>query len=256
MKKRELGFTIPELLVVIIITGLFVSLIMFFTFSYWRYGYLLDADLDTFITRLNAGDVLRELVGTSAGLTLQNGISDPNADNPDTNNANYWETIHAVPGTTNIPAAGSTKPLIYFRRFSFDASNNIIMNGTQPYEDEYVLYLDGSSKQLMLRSLANPTAPNNRLVTSCPPNIASSSCPADRTVATDISSVALRYFSRSGNTIDWTSITDPNTGQFAGPDFTAAEVVEFTLNLNKKPIFEKTYATVNNTVIRIALRND
>ncbi len=255
MKNQE-GFTLPELLVVTVITGFFIGLIVFFTVSYWRYSYLLEADLDSFITRLNAGDVLRESVGTSAGLIMQNGINDPHPNNPDSGNANYWEIIHAIPGTKSMPAAGDTTPLLYYRRLSFNSDGNIIMNGLQPYEDEYVLYLDGSSKQLMLRSLANPNASDNRLTTSCPPSIASSSCPADRIIATDIASVGLRYFSRSGNPIDWTSITDPLTAQYIGPDFTVVEVVEFTLNISKKPLFQKTNATVNSTIIRIALRND
>ncbi len=254
--KHEDGFTLPELLVVTVVTGFFIGLIVYFTFSYWRYGYLLEADLDTFITRLNAGDVLREQVGTSAGLIQQNGITDPHANNPDPGNTSYWIMMHAIPGTKTVPASGSTTPLIYFRRLSFNTSGNIIMNGSQPYEDEFVLYLDGSSKELRLRSLANPVAPSNRLKTSCPPSIASSSCPADRVFATDLASVGLRYFSRSGNPIDWTSITDPITGQYAGPDFTVVEVVEFTLNITKKPLFQQTNATVNSTVVRIALRND
>src|SRR5438034_623543 len=41
------GFTLSELLVVIILTAFFSILIMTFTFEYWRYAYLLQADLDT-----------------------------------------------------------------------------------------------------------------------------------------------------------------------------------------------------------------
>jgi hypothetical protein len=128
------------------------------------------------------------------------------------------------------------------------------MNGTQPYEDEFILYTDGTSRKLFLRSLANPAASGSRLKTSCtPPGTAS--CPADRAVAQDIASIDMRYFSRTGNLINYTSIVDPNTGQYIGPDFPAVEVVEFTLNITKKPIFQKTNATQNSTVIRIALRN-
>ncbi len=258
LNANEQGFTLPELISSLIITSLFVAVIMSFMFGYWKYSALLEADLDTLVTRLNAGDVLRDLIGTSAGLVTQNSIADSHTNNPDPANAsnNYWLPIHAIPGSTSIGAGGTTTPLVYFRRFSTNTSGAYIMNGTLPYEDEYVLYLNGTTKQLLLRSLANPSASGNRLKTSCPSNVATASCPADRIIASDLASVSMRYFSRTGNTIDWTSVYDSNTNSYAGPDFTAVEVVEFTVNLNKKPFLQQSStATQNSTVIRIALRN-
>ncbi len=255
MRKSASGFTLMELLVVIILAAFFSSLVVYFTFSYWRYGFSLQADEDTLTTRLNAGDLIRESVGTALGLIIQNSIPDSHALVLDPNNANFWLPIHAIPGTINVPAAGQVTPLIYYRRYSFDASGNYIMNGSQPYEDQYVLYLAGDSKSLMIRTLANPSATGNRLKTSCPPSLASVSCPADKTVATNLASVATRYFSRTGNLIDYTSVYDPNTNSYAGPDFTAVEVVEFTLNISQKTTFEKTAGTSSSTIIRIALRN-
>jgi prepilin-type N-terminal cleavage/methylation domain-containing protein len=255
MRKNSDGFTLMELLVVIILASLFSSLVLFFTFNYWRYGFSLQADEDTLTSRLNAGDIIRESVGTSAGLIIQNSIPDSHVLVPDPGNSNFWLPIHAIPGTTNVPAAGHVTPLIYYQRYSFDASGSYIMNGSQPYEDEYVLYLDGSGKSLMLRSLANPSASGNRLKTSCPPSLATAACPADKTVASNLASVAMRYFSRTGNLIDYTSIWDPNTNSYAGPDFPAVEVVEFTLNISQKTTFQKTAGTSSSTIIRIALRN-
>src|SRR5258706_7025114 len=102
--KGSGGFTLTELLVVIILTTLFSTLILTFTFEYWRYGYLLQADLDTLTTRLNAGDILREEIGTSTGLIIQNGIADSHSLVADPANAsgNYCVPIHAIPGTTSV----------------------------------------------------------------------------------------------------------------------------------------------------------
>lgn len=258
MKRRDAGFTITELLIVIIMTSLLTLIIMVFAFDLWRTSAIQEASNDTLETRFNASDTLREEIGTSAGLIIQNSITDSHTLVPDTSipGNNYWLPIHAIPGTYSVGASGTYKPLIYFRRFSFDSSGNYIMNGNQPYEDEYVLYLDGTNKALMQRNLANPAATGNRLLTSCPPSQATSTCPADKTIASNLSSVAVRYFSRTGNLIDWTSITDPNTGAYVGPDFPAVEVVEFTLNLAKQPSFSSTNAVTSSTVIRVALRND
>lgn len=257
MKENELGFTIPEMLTVLIVTSLFTSLILFFGFSYWRYGYLLESDLDTLVTRLNAGDILRESFNSSSGLVIQNSIADSRTLNPDPAIASnlYWVPLHAIPGNTLVGSSGTTKPLVYYRRYSTNSSGAVLMNGAQPYEDEYVLYLNGTTKQLLQRSLANPTAPNNQLKTSCPAAVATAACPADKVIASDLSSVDLRYFSKSGNLINYTSSYDPVTGKYTGPDFPTVEVIELNLHLTKKPVFQKSNATVNETVIRVALRN-
>lgn len=253
----EDGFTIPELLSTMVVTALFTTLILFFGFSYWRYGALLEADLDTLVTRLNAGDFLRESLSSSSGAIIQNGLPDSNTNNPDPAIPSnlYWIPLHAIPGNKPVGASGTTTPLLYYKRHSVNTSGALIMNGTQPYEDEYILYLDGSSKQMRLRALANPSAPSNRLQTSCPPAVATPSCPADKTIAVDLASVDIRFFSKSGNLIDYTSVIDPGTGLYAGPDCPTVEVVEFTLNITKKPFLQTTNATSSSTIIRIAMRN-
>lgn len=258
IRINQKGISLAELMVVIVMTGIFTTIITNFMISYWRYGYILQSDLDTFNTRLNAGDILRDSIGASSGLVMQNGIADAHPANvePTDVSGNHWKIIHAVPGNKPVGAAGTTTPLIYYRRPAANASGAYIMNGAQPYEDEYVLYLDGSSKTLKLRSLANSSASGNRLKTSCPAANVTANCPADRIIARDLSSVDMRYFSRTGNLINYTSITDPSTGKYIGPDFTAVEVVEFGLNLKKKPFLQKTVATNNSTIVRVALRNE
>lgn len=257
MNKNQAGFTLPELIVVMFISSLFVGLLLFFMISYWRYGLLLEADLDTLTTRLNAGDYLRERLNPASGLIIQNSIPDANpaVADPSFVPANYWLPIHAIPATIPIGSAATKTPLIYFKRPSIDTSNAVVMNGTQPYEDEFVLYLDGASKSLMARTLANPNVINNKLRTSCPVNMVTPTCPADTVVATDISSVKTRYFSKTGNLIDYTSSFDTSTNTYTGPDFPVVEVVEFTLNLSKKPYFQQSNATFNTTIIRVAIRS-
>lgn len=256
-RLTESGFTLPELIVVIFISGLFSGLMLFFMISFWRYGLLLEADLDTLTSRLNAGDYVRENLNPASGLIIQNSLEDDNPEVPDNSltPVKYWLPIHAVPGNTPIGAAGSKASLIYFKRPSVNTSGAVILNGTQPYEDEFIFYLDGTTKKMMSRTIANPAAVNNKLKTSCPPALATTACPADRIIASDIGSVDTRYFSKTGNTIDHHSSYDPATSMYTGPDFPLVEVVELKLNLTKKPIFQKTNATQNSTVIRVAIRS-
>jgi prepilin-type N-terminal cleavage/methylation domain-containing protein len=245
----ESGFTLPELISVLAVSAIFVALILYFGISYWRYSALLESDLDTFVSRLNAQDIIREFVGTSDGLITQNSIQDAHANNPDpVAGANYWVTIHAVPGTLSA-ASGSTTPVLYFRRLSINTSNAIIMNGTQPYEDEYVLYLNGTTRQLLLRTLANSSATDNKAKTSCPAAIATTACPADKIVLENVASLDATYYSRSGSTLSYDST-------LGTPDFPLVEALQYTFHITKKTLFQtSSSSTVNNTVVRIALRN-
>lgn len=252
--RGDQGFTITELLIVIVATGVLSTLLFTFTFNFWKTSYSQQSSLDSLSTRLNAGDILRSLVSSSTGMIVQTSIPDNNALAPDADEPDYWEEIHAIPDTISAND-GDITPLVYFKRMSFDDNREIIFNGSTPYEDEYVLYIDGSERVLYLRSIANPNASGNALTTSCPPDNTTSTCPADRVVAENIASVDMRYFSRTGNPVDHTSVTDPETGEYIGPTYPFVEVAEFKLNITNKPPFQKTETTQVSTTIRVALRN-
>lgn len=252
--KDQKGFTVTELLIVIVATGVISGAIFTFTFNYWRASYAQQSSVDSLNTRLNAGDTIRSLLASSTGLTVQPGIPDPNALVPETGNDLFWEVIHAIPA--EITAAESeVKPIIYFRRIATDSSQNFLIDDVLPYENEYVLYLDGDTRTLRLRILANESAPGNAVNTSCPPENASETCPADRVIAENISSIETRYFSRTGNEVDYSSVVDPDTNEFIGPDYTSVEVVELTLNITDRPLLQRDETTQVSTIIRVALRN-
>lgn len=255
MKKQQSGFTLIEVVIVMTVSSFFVGLIFYFGISFWRYAALLEADLDTFVSRLNAQDYVREIIGTADGLIIQNSLPDSNANNPDPiAGANYWIPIHAVPGNKPAGTSGTT-PLLYFRRMALTVDNTVAMNGTQPYDDEFVLYMDGAKKQLLVRTIANPNVLNSKARTSCPPSIASTSCPADKVILEKLDSVDTVYYSRSGNTINYESATDPITGAYIGPDFPLVEALQYTFHIKGKPLFQTGNATINDTIVRIALRN-
>ncbi len=251
------GLTVVELLVVMMVSLILMGVVTSFGLDYWATTATLKTDQETFVSRLNAGDYLRGAVNSASGLISQNDLADAHVGNADTSDVSgtHWTVIHAIPGTITMGASGTMTPLVYFNRPSVDTSKNIVLNGAITYQDDVVLYLNGTTKQLLARTIANASAANNRAVTSCPPSLASQSCPADAVIADDISSVTMRYFSRSGNTIDYTSVVDGTTGQFIGPDFPSVEVVEFNLKLFRKAQLHNGSDTNNQTVIRVALRN-
>jgi prepilin-type N-terminal cleavage/methylation domain-containing protein len=256
LSEESKGFTLVELLVVMVLTVMFSGIIMTFFLDLWGSTATLENDSETFVTRQDAGDRLREAFNAATDLVTQNGIPDNNPSNIDPGDptGTYWLKIHAIPGTTAMPSSGTT-PLLYFEAPSVTSSKTFIMNGLAPFQDNYVLYLDASTKSLKMRIIANPAASGNRVTATCPPANVSASCPADKTIASDISAASMRYFSRSGNLLDWTSITDPLTGQYIGPDFTSVEVVEVTLHLTRKSTLHGGTDTSNETIIRVAFRN-
>ena len=250
------GLTVMELLVAIVVAGILTMTITSFSLHYWSNAAVLQNNEQAFVSRLNAGDFLRTIINGANNMVIQNDLPDSHTLNADPANVsgNYWLPIHAIPGTTSMGASGTYTPLLYMTRPSIDNSKNIVMNGTTPYLDNVILYLNGSTKQLEARLLANPSASNNRTKTTCPSASASNACPPDLVIADDVSSISLRYFSKSGNTIDYTSLTDGN-GNYIGPDFPSVEVVEMTINLSKKARVHSGANTTNQTIIRVALRN-
>jgi len=253
--SSQRGFTIPELIIMMIVTSFLTILVITFALNFWSSSATLQNDSESLTTRLNSGDILREQLNVASNLVNQNSIPDSNANSVDpTAGPGYWTAIHAVPGSITMPSSGAA-PVLYFTAPSVDSSKNFIMNGTQAFQDEFILYLNAGTKQLLLRTLVNPSATGDRLKTSCPSNLASSSCPKDRVMAENISSVDTRFFSRSGNTINYQSVVDPLTGNYIGPDYGSAEVVELTLHLFKKSTLHGGKDTSNQVIIRVALRN-
>jgi len=262
MKNREHGLTVVELLIVMVVTGLLTGLIFTFTFSYWRQGVVTQTELNAIVERLNASDYLRENISSSTGLVIQNSIPDDNtlAVDPADPTGKYWKIVHAYRGL--IENNSGVKPVIYFKRYSTDSAQNILFDDLLPYEDDYIVYMDAPTKQLRVRVLANPSAPGNVTRTSCPPESATPTCPSDRILATDVTGVDMRYFTKAGLDITYseTEVTDTSvvpavTYTEYGPDYPVVEVVELTLKLSKVPAHEADDALKSSTIIRVALRN-
>lgn len=257
-KNKQSGFSLPEIFIVIVTTSMLVVLFSAFIVNFWSYSMYQQADLDSLVERLNTSDYLRENLGSSNGLITQNSIPDANVHivDPQDITGFYWAPLHAVPNTTSIGNNNEILPILYYSKLSTSNDNNVIKNGNINMSDEYVLYLDSATKQLKVRTIINPaTSSTNKRKTTCPNNVANNDCPKDTVLISDVQSIEKRFFSRSGNLLDWTSIYDPDINAYIGPDNETVEVIELTINVSKKAIFQKSETTKNSTIIRVALRN-
>lgn len=269
MRRQPAGFSLVELITVIVLTALLSGIILQFSLSYMRYSSIVQSDSSAFVERLNASDYLRENLGMSTGLLSQNSIEDPSALVPDYD-SHHWAVLYPLGGTsTSFGNSSSTTPLMYYSEFSKDTSGSLTTFGTTYYQDEYILYHDGPSQQLRVRTLANPNVTNNRRKTTCTPASATASCPADKVLINNITSVKIRYFSRAGIELSITNHGVDGAGNGVSPcpnptypytvcdgaTFSLVEVVELTLNLKTQPIGTHGVTTKSATVIRVALRN-
>ena len=104
-----------------------------------------------------------------------------------------------------------------------------------PYMNELVYYRNGST--LMERILADPNASGNSLTSTCPTNLATSSCPSDPQLATYVSSMTFTLY-------------DQNAILTTTPSLARSVAISLTMQRNApgQPL-----NVINN--IRVTLRN-
>lgn len=130
---------------------------------------------------INSQNLLRSTVENirfGDGVRQTNQIADANAPSGGWNtNNSIFVIIIAVPAVTRSHA------------YIIDPSTG------SPYMNELVYYRNGST--LMARKLANPGATGNSFVTTCPANLATSSCPDDPELASYVSSMTFTLYDQN-----------------------------------------------------------
>ncbi len=216
--KSEMGFTLVELTVAVsvmaIIGVVFIGMIS-------NYFVVITRNNELAEMTINSQNLLRttvENIRFGDGVRQTNLITDSNSPSGgwNTSNSNFVIII-AVPALTSGHA------------YIIDASTG------SPYMNELIYYRNGTT--LMERDLANPSATGNRIKTTCPANLATSSCPADRLLATYVSAMTFTLY-------------DQNAVLTTIPADARSVAISLTMQRNApgQPL------TVNNS-IRVTLRN-
>lgn len=216
--KEQAGFTLVELTVVVSVTSI-VAVVFLGVIT--NYFVVITRNNELTDMTVNAQNLLRttvENIRYGNGVEQTNTISDPNAPSGgwNTSNTNF---VIVIP----VPAE--------------DTSRNYITNPStgSPYMNELVYYKSGTT--LMERILANPGAVGNALQTTCPANLATSSCPADKTLATYVSSMTFVLY-------------DQNAATTTTP--TQARSINIVLTMQRNAPISPLSVTSN---IRVTLRN-
>jgi prepilin-type N-terminal cleavage/methylation domain-containing protein len=220
------GYTLVEMLVAISISTLLILAIGNFATNS-VIGSNQDYNKTLVLTNSKeAVNIVARQVRLAKSVLAQNTLDDANAPSAPSND--YSWSGAAGSGTSLILAVPSR-----------DGNGDIIWidgNHTSVVTDNVIFYLDSSSKKLYRRWIVNPLAVSatvpTKQKTTCPPSVATPSCPSDSDVVDDVANLTTSYLKGDGTV---TTIPD-NT---EAVNYTVTE----TRTINGKA-FSGTYSTI------------
>ena len=215
---RGVGFTLIELLVIITVTSILALVFLDTITNFYSVITRNNAAIDLTTTSQNLLRSTVETLRVGDGVRQTNSISDANAP------SGGWST-------------SNSNFVIIIASPALDTSRNYIINPDtgSPYMNELVYYKNGAL--LIQRTLANPDAAGNSLKTSCPPEIATANCPADKQLAEYVKNMVFTLYDQ-----DDIATNDPLTARSMKIDLAMER------DLSGAPL------TLNNS-IRVTLRN-
>jgi len=148
---------------------------------------------------------------------------------------NRWPDVNG-PGGNQFGWTSNSSTLV-LARVSENSAGNIIFSDasqyiTQKYDEIYYL-----SNGTLYRRTIKSTDTNDSAVTTCPPASATASCPADKTIATNVSNFSVAYYDADLNTV---TATD-------------ARAVQLSITMSKKVNGKDVSASYNT---RMVFRNE
>jgi type II secretory pathway pseudopilin PulG len=175
------GFTIVEVTIALTIIGILIIPVSMILLQFYGQTVANSRETQLAIDSHNTLTVLTEDLRTSSGIKSSAIINDENAP------SDGWET-------------SSTDKTLVVSTPSLNNSRQMIINPStgKPYKDEIIYYVAGS--ELRKRYLANPGVGANRATTTCPPDEATSGCPADTTLSQNLKNFSFTFFDASNTT--------------------------------------------------------
>lgn len=190
MKRRQRlnqgGLTIVELSIALTITAALMAIIVGFSVDKLEQSSLQSMQQDL-------------LAGAETGLnrvTTDIRLATSADDN------NRWDDPNAPGAPTNDFSWQSNGSTIVLAIAAQDSSGNIIFDDPHDYisaKNNIIYYLSGGT--LWRRTLAASNA-GNSAITTCPPSLATSSCPADKDILDNVSSFSVQYYDGNGQQVD------------------------------------------------------
>jgi prepilin-type N-terminal cleavage/methylation domain-containing protein len=185
--KRSLrgqgGFTLVELMVVMVIMGVLSLMLANFITNWLQASSLAQARANL----LTNAEIALDTVGNDIRLS---GSVDQN---------NRWPDVNGPGGTDFGWTSGNQ--VLALAKAATDSGNNIIFSDPAQYisqKTNEIYYLSGST---LYRRTLESDSPDDAAVTTCPPGAATTACPADKTIATGVSSLSFTYYDADENVV-------------------------------------------------------
>lgn len=177
MSTKTSGFTIVELIVALAVVVLLVLPVGNFAVASYASVLRTRAEIKLKLENVAVIRTLSDEIRLGVNLRANNSISDANK-------SGGW-------------TASSAGQVLIVSTIATNSSNAVLTNGSGvPYKNEQVYFVSGTD--LYVRSLANASATGNSLQTSCPSAVATTSCPADRKLASNVKSFTYSMYDATG----------------------------------------------------------
>jgi prepilin-type N-terminal cleavage/methylation domain-containing protein len=183
--RQQAGFTLVELIVAMLMTGILTLVVM---------NFMAHSLVQSTIESARA-----ELLG-EAQLTLDSANDDIRL-SAAADDANRWPDAHAPNAPSDPYSWDSTASTVILATAAEDSQHNILFEDASKYityKDNLIYFVSGGI--LYKRTLASPEA-NNSAKTSCPQALASASCPADKVLLHNVTSFTVRYLNGLDQTV-------------------------------------------------------
>jgi type II secretory pathway pseudopilin PulG len=216
--KSSGGFTIIEVLIALVVATIMVATLLTVTFSFYGNSIRNSTQARLAVESQNILRTIVEELRVSSGIRDSNTITDPNGP------GGGWTTSEA-----SLVLIISTPVM--------DSSNNFVVdpNTGNPYQNEIIYY--ATNNTLYKRYLADSAAPGNQFKTSCPPALATDTCPADVVLSKRFKDMTFVFYDQD----DAVTTT-----------LTSARSVKMTIDM-EQDAFGQTVGFTNN--IRMTMRN-
>lgn len=180
--KNQSGFTLIELIIVMLVMSILSLSLAAFITDWLVVSGQENANSALQSTAESALDQVTTDIELSGSVDQTNRWPDPN-------------------GPGGIYGWQSGSQTMILAHIATNSSGNVIFIDSSDYitqKDDYIYFLSGST--LYRRILSSGTS-GDTAVTTCPPAIATSSCPPDTTIATGVTSWSVSYFDASNNSV-------------------------------------------------------